>query len=278
MIGNDKDARAAMTLQVNCRREPRTTPLRSADARDPCKVAPPQHPTPLTASTAFSFSTAGIRHGFVMAQPLSPGVFLYGMVFGVLASERGLTALQALMMSVFVYSGSAQLAALQVWSSSATLVPLVATILMMNARYVLYGAAIQPWLSQARPGQSAASLYLLGDGTWALAMRQYHAGYRDAGFVLGSGLASFLPWILGTIAGHLLADSVPDPAAWGLDFMLVAFAAAIGLSIWRGRSDVASVVVAAAVGWGVHRFVPGAWYILAAGLAAGLVGALRHGR
>lgn len=213
-----------------------------------------------------------------MAQPLSPGVFLYGMVFGVLASERGLTALQALMMSLFVYSGSAQLAALQVWSSSAAVVPLLATVLMMNARYVLYGAAIQPWLSQVRPGQSAASLYLLGDGSWALAMREYHAGYRDAGFILGSGLAGFLPWVLGTLAGHLLAHSVPDPAAWGLDFMLVAFAAAIGISLWRGRSDLAPAAAAALVGWLFHRYVPGAWYIVAAGLAAGLVGALRHGR
>jgi 4-azaleucine resistance transporter AzlC len=229
-------------------------------------------------SSSFSFTHVGIRRGFVMAQPLAPGVFLYGMVFGVLASERGLTALQALMMSVFVYSGSAQLAALEVWSSSATLVPLVATILMMNARYVLYGAAIQPWLSQARPGQSAGSLYLLGDGNWAMAMRQYHAGYRDAGFILGSGLASFLPWVLGTLAGHLVAGRVPNPAAWGLDFMLVAFAAAIGLSMWKGRSDIAPVAVAAAIGWLFHRFVPGAWYILAAGVAAGLVGALRHGR
>ena len=213
-----------------------------------------------------------------MAQPLAPGAFLYGIVFGVLASERQLSAMQALAMSVFVYSGSAQLAALQVWSSSAAVLPLLATVLMMNARYVLYGAAIQPWLSQARPGQSAASLYLLGDGSWAMAMREYHAGYRDAGFILGSGLACFFPWVLGTVGGHLLAHSVPDPARWGLDFMLVAFSAAIGLALWRGRSDLAPVLAAAATGFVVHRWVPGAWYIVAAGLAAGTVGALRHGR
>ncbi len=228
--------------------------------------------------SAFSFTTAGVRRGFLMAQPLAPGVALYGVVFGVLASERGLSALQALAMSVFVYSGSAQLAALQVWSSSAALMPLLATILMMNARYVLYGAAIQPWLSQARPGQAAASLYLLGDSSWALAMRQYHEGYRDAGFILGSGMAGFLPWVLGTLGGHLLAHSVPDPGRWGLDFMLVAFAAAIGISLWRGRSDLLPVAAAAIAGWLFHRYVPGAWYIVAAGLAAGLVGALRHAR
>ena len=84
-----------------------------------------------------------------MAQPLAPGVALYGLVFGVLAGERSLSWLYAMLMSTFVYSGSAQLAALQNLSQSALVLPIVATILVMNARYVLYSAAIQPWLAGA---------------------------------------------------------------------------------------------------------------------------------
>ena len=227
---------------------------------------------------AVSFTRAGVRHGFLMAQPLAPGTALYGVVFGVLASERGLSTLQALLMSVFVYSGSAQLAALQGWSSSPLVLPLVATVLVINARYVLYGAAIQPWLVQATRGQALGSLFFLGDGSWALAMKQYHAGYRDAGFIFGSGVAMFLPWVGGTLAGYLLARSVPNPAALGLDFMLVAFAAAIGMSLWRGRSDLLPAAVAAVVAFALHKLLPGAWYIVGAGLAAGLVGGLRRGR
>lgn len=226
-----------------------------------------------------TFTRQGVWRGFVLAQPLAPGVAVYALVFGALAGERGLSWLQALLMSVFVYSGSAQLAALQVWSGDATAVlALVVTVLAINARYLLYGASIQPWLSQVPRSRAFASLFLLGDGSWALAMREHAAGYRDAGFILGSGLAGFLPWVAGTLAGQLLGQSLPNPKAWGLDFMLPAFAAAIGISLWRGRIDVWPLAVAVAVALPMQLWSPSGWTIVLAGLAAGAAGAWRHGR
>ncbi|MES2975543.1 MAG: AzlC family ABC transporter permease [Pseudomonadota bacterium] len=225
-----------------------------------------------------SFTTAGVRRGFFMAQPLAPGVLVYGLVFGVLASQRGLAWLEALLMSAMLYSGTAQLAVLQGWNRDAVILPLVITILVMNARYVLYGAAIQPWLSGVSKPRAWASLFLMGDGNWAMAMKEYEGGYRDAGFVLGSGLATFAPWVAGTIAGHLLAGSVPDPTTFGLDFMLVAFAAAIGVAVFKGRRDLFPAVAAACTAFLLHRWLPGAWYIVGAGIAGALAGAWRHGR
>lgn len=225
-----------------------------------------------------TFTAAGVRRGFFAGQPLAPGAFLYGMVFGVLASERGLAWFQAALMSIFVYSGSAQLAALQGWTHPVLVAPLVATILLINARYVLYGASVQPWLSCAGRGQALGTLFFLGDGNWALSMREHHAGQRDAGFILGSGIAMFAPWLLGTLAGHLLGHSVPRPERFGLDFMLVAFAAAIGIAVWRGKRDLWPAAAAALVALALHRWLPGGWYIVGAGLAAGVVGAMRAGR
>lgn len=224
------------------------------------------------------FTAAGVRRGFFMAQPLAPGVLIYGLVFGVLASQKGLDWLEAVVMSTLLYSGSAQMAALQGWTRTALILPLVITILVMNARYVLYSASLQPWLSGVSRPQAYTTLFFLGDGNWALAMKEYDGGYRDAGFVLGSGIAMFAPWVLGTLGGHVLAGSVPDPRAYGLDFMLVAFAAAIGFSVWRGKPDVSPAVAAAITAFVMYRYVPGGWYIVGAGLAGGIAGALRHGR
>lgn len=229
-------------------------------------------------SATVTFTRAGIRRGFLMAQPLAPGAAIYGVVFGVLASERGLSWLYAMLMSIFVYSGSGQLAALQGLGQPVLVLPLVATIFVMNARYMLYGAAIQPWLAGATRTQALGSLFFMGDGNWAMAMKEYHDGYRDAGFVLGSGIAMFVPWVGGTLAGHALAHGVPNPAQFGLDFMLVSYAAAIGISVWRGKPDLWPAAAAAAVAFAMHKLVPGAWYIVGAGLAGGLMGALRHGR
>ncbi|MDO9089660.1 MAG: AzlC family ABC transporter permease [Burkholderiaceae bacterium] len=223
-----------------------------------------------------TFTAAGVRQGLIRGQALGAGVFVYGLVFGVLASERGLSLLQAALMSLLVYSGTAQLAALQSWGSSPMVLPLVASVLVINARYLLYGAAIQPWLSKVSRKQAYISLFVLGDSNWALSMREYALGARDAGFVLGSGLSNFSFWMVGTLLGNVLAGGVPNPQALGLDFMLVAFAAAISIEVWRSKADIWPALAAAAVAWALHRWVPGGWYIVGAGLAGAAVGAWRH--
>ena len=59
-----------------------------------------------TPQTAFAW--AGVRRGFVGAQPLAVAVLVYGITFGLLAFSTGLFVVDATLMSVFVYSGSAQ--------------------------------------------------------------------------------------------------------------------------------------------------------------------------
>jgi 4-azaleucine resistance transporter AzlC len=232
---------------------------------------------PAPSDTPACFTSLGFRRGFVAAQPLTPGTLLYGAVFGVLASEKGLAWVEALLMSVLVYSGSAQLAALQGWSASPMIAPLVTTVVLVNARYVLYGASVQPWLRAGTRPQAFATLFFLGDGNWALSMREYHAGYRDAGFLFGSGVATALPWFVGTGVGHLVGRSIPQPTALGLDFMLVAFAAAIGVSVFRGRADLWPTLAALAAAVVLGLWLPG-WTIVGAALAAGWVAGARVGR
>ena len=48
-------------------------------------------------SAPVTFTRAGVWRGFVLAQPLAPGVALYALVFGALAGERGLSWLQAVL-------------------------------------------------------------------------------------------------------------------------------------------------------------------------------------
>ena len=222
-----------------------------------------------------TFTRNGIWRGFVAAQPLAASVLLYGCVFGVLAGESGLGWLQATLMSVLMYSGSAQLAALQIGVTTALLPQLIAAVFLLNARYLLFGAALRPWLAWIRPWQAWATLYFNGDGSWAMAMKRYADGERDAGFVFGAGFAMFMPWVFGTWAGHQAASWVPDPKALGLDFMLAGFATAIAVGSWRGRSDILPALIAAAVAVICVFALPSGWHIVAAGLAGGLVGALR---
>jgi predicted branched-subunit amino acid permease len=186
-------------------------------------------------------------------------------------------------MSALVNSGSAQMAALQGWSAGdasqagAAILPVVLTILIMNARYLLYGAALRPWLGGLDPMRAYLTLYFVGDGNWALAMKERESGGGDdVGFLLGSGLIMFIAWTTGTIAGHLLGSLVTRPELFGLDFLLVAFSAAFMMELYRGRGDLIPALMAALVALALSSVVGPGWIIVAAGLAAALTGYLRY--
>ena len=96
------------------------------------------------------FTRDGVRRGFVAAQPLAIGVLVYGLTFGLLAFGSGLSITDAVLMSATVYSGSAQTAAVGALATGAGLLATVSTVLLLNARYLLYGATLRPWLEIGR--------------------------------------------------------------------------------------------------------------------------------
>lgn len=215
-----------------------------------------------------SFTRAGFRRGYVGAQPLAIGVFVYGVTFGLLARGAGLSPLEAILMSATVYSGTAQSAMVNALAAGAGIGASVVTIVMLNARYLLYGAALRPWLGRTSALQAYSSLYFLGDGNWLLSLRMHGQGERDAAFVLGSGMAMFVPWIGGTLLGALAAAWMANPATLGLDFLLVAFCAALGLGMFKSRrADRWTVGVALVVALLLDRFAPSGWTVVVAGIA-----------
>ena len=232
-------------------------------------------PTPFPdqpAITAPPFSLAGMRRGIAASQPLAIGVFVYGAAFGLLAREALLSLPEALLMSAVVYSGSAQLVAVSSMDqgtvpAGAAAAAILATILLLNARYVLYGAALRPWLGNLPAHQAYPTLAVLGDGNWMLSMKASAAGEDDAGYVFGSGLAMFLPWLGGTWLGSSAGALIAHPAAIGLDFLLVAFSAAMGFGMFKGRSDFKIIAAASVAALLTERLISGGAAILAAGLA-----------
>jgi 4-azaleucine resistance transporter AzlC len=222
------------------------------------------------------FTRQGIRRGFIAAQPLGLGVGIYGVTFGLLALGSGLSVLDALLMSATVYSGTAQVAAVSAMSHGAGLVLIVTTVVLLNARYLLYGATLRPWLGTVAPARAYGSLYLLGDGNWLLSMQAHEAGEDDAGFVLGSGIATFLPWLAGTLVGAVAGHWIPGPRTLGLDFLLVAFCAAMRVDMLRTRSALAPALAALAVAIAADRWAAPGWSVVGAGVAGALVAGWRH--
>eukprot|EP01031_Cornospumella_fuschlensis_P012796 gene12796-15641_t len=72
----------------------------------------------------------------------------------------------------------------------------------VNMRHLLMAASMRPWLGQLPPWQSYPALLLLADNNWAAAMRYHTKGGTDAGYFVGSGLITWVLWLVSTVAGQ----------------------------------------------------------------------------
>lgn len=216
------------------------------------------------------------RDGARDCLPAAVSVIAYGLVFGVLARQKGLTPLEVLTMSGLVYSGSAQFVALDLWTPPLPLWPLVLSTLIISLRYLLICASCRPLFAEARLGPALAAIFLVSDENWAVTMSRPARERATAAHLLGGGVVVYLAWTLSGTAGCAVGALVADPAQWGLDFAFTATFLALLVGMWRGPADLLPWAVAAAASIAASIILPGKWYILVGGLAGSLSGVLRH--
>jgi predicted branched-subunit amino acid permease len=227
--------------------------------------------------SAVPFTMDGFRRGARDGVPLALSIFAYGLGFGLVAAQAGFGVAKAVATSAAIYSGSAQLAAVNLLQTGeATLMAIFATILVINARYLLFGAALQPWLWQAGPLRAYGSLLLLGDANWLLTMRSIAAGETDRAYLAGTGAPIALGWLAGTALGAAAVSVLPRPEALGFDLMLACFAAGVMAAMTRKRTDLVPVLAGAVVALVIAWLAGPAAAVIGAGLAGGGVAALMH--
>ena len=182
--------------------------------------------------------------GFRRMLPVTLYVVPMGLAFGAAALQQDLSAPLAILMSAVVFAGSSQFAALDLWSATPALVPLLLTTFAVNARHVLLGASLVPWLNRLSLSRRYGTVILLSDPNWALVTQiQDEAGgntdpSRLANLLLGAGFALWSTWLLGTALGVVLGGDLGDLSRFGLDLLVVAFFAAVLAGLWRSvRED-----------------------------------------
>jgi 4-azaleucine resistance transporter AzlC len=223
-----------------------------------------------------AFNRAGLMRGAQRSLPLALGVFVYGLVFGVLAQQAGLSLVEALLMSGLVFAGASQFVAVGLWATPLPVVTIVVATLIVNLRHLLMSAALSPWFLCLPPPVAYGSLFFLNDESWALTMNELHVGKANGAFLLGSGLVMFVAWLAATVVGRLGGAAVGDPARWGGDFAFTAVFVALLVGQWKGKTDLVPWAVAGLVAVLAERLLGGTWYILLGGLAGSVVGAVRH--
>jgi 4-azaleucine resistance transporter AzlC len=222
------------------------------------------------------YTTKGFLRGFRLCIPLALGVFSYGLVFGMLAEGKEMTFQQTLLMSLSVFAGASQLIATELWTHPLSSAELILTTFVVNARHLLMGASLQPWLRTLSPFRAYGSLFFCVDESWALFMRELKKGERDAAFLVGAGFSIYLAWSIATCLGFFGGTVIKNPASLGLDFAFTAVFITLALGLWQGRRDLVPWLVAAITAIITNQLLPGKWYILVGAILGSSVEAIRH--
>lgn len=212
-----------------------------------------------------------LRRGLAIAVAAAP----FGVLFGAVAIDNGLTIAEAALMSAVVYAGASQLVGVELFNHHVAPWLVVLSIFAVNFRHVLYSAAIAAHIRHFTFWQKAVGFFLLIDPQFAESERRADAG-RRIGFVwfLVLGLSVYIPWLLMTLLGGFLGNLIGDPKAIGIDVLLPIYFMGLVLG-FRSRANWLPVVIASSAGsiLALH-FVGSPWHVSLGALAGIAVAAL----
>jgi 4-azaleucine resistance transporter AzlC len=211
--------------------------------------------------------------------PLAISIAAYGVVWGVLAGQAGMSALEVVLMCALVFAGASQFVALDMWTpGSLPIASIVIAVAIVNLRLMLMSATIRPVLTPLNSWQRLAGVMLISDEQWALTMAEVAKGRGTAAYYFGAATLCYLTWVLFPLVGRLIGSGIDNPETYGLDFAFTATFLALLLGLWKGKRDLIPWLVAAAVAIATARLVEGNWYIIAGGLAGSFAGAVAESR
>ncbi len=176
----------------------------------------------------------------------------WAFVTGIAMVKTGMTEGMAVLMTLLVYAGSAQLTALPLMEAGAPVWLIFLAGMVVNVRFVIFGAALQPFFQRYKLWQRAVIGFLISDVAFVLFIARYGNARkigttRQLWYFLGMIIPCWIVWNVMSILGVYLGGLVPQ--SWGLDFAAVLALLAIVVPLVRGRPMIMCLLVASVVAW-----------------------------
>ncbi len=159
--------------------------------------------------------------GFRSILPIISGILPFGAVMGSAFADAKLSFWQAMLMNTTVYAGAAQLATVDLMKVKAGFFVVVITGLIINLRFLLYSAAMSPYLKDSSPLVKFLCAFTLTDQSYATMTANHHKFQTNQDavqFYLGSALCMLMAWDCAVIAGYSFGNFAPQ--SLNLDFAI----------------------------------------------------------
>ena len=186
------------------------------------------------------------RQGMIDALPLFVPAIPFGLVIGLAITESGMNPFVGWSGSWLIFGGAAQLTLVTLLGTGVAVAAAVGTALVVNARHLMYSAALAPTFQSQPRWFRWLGPYLLIDQLFALTTvrppDEAPESFRT--YYLAAGATFWVLWLVVVAFGLLLGPVVPE--AWNLEFAIpILFIGLLVLGIDHWPEMVAALVGAA---------------------------------
>ncbi len=216
-----------------------------------------------------------LSRGIIDVSPLMIPVVPFGLIYGVIGTELGLSAFMTIGMSVIIFGGASQIVLLQLFSGGASSLVEITSVGAVNSRHLLYGAVFSEYLSHLKLRWKIILSYILIDQAFAVS-NDYFKNNTENEFkhyhLLGAGLTCWTVWQISTILGIVLGSVIPDEL--GLSFTISLTFLALLINDFRKFKNVIVMLVSGIIATIGYNTIPFKAYIIVAALTALLAATL----
>ncbi len=195
----------------------------------------------------------------------------FGLLFGAVAAEKGLSTAELVTMSAFIFAGASQFVSMDLWGYPMAYGSIILSVVAVNFRHVLYSASLGRKMHNFSGWQKALAFALMVDPQWAAAEvraeeQKDKGGLRPA-FYFALAVPLYFWWIFNTWMGGIFGSLISNPEALGFDLILPIYF--LGLTMgFRKRDNWLPVVIASAIASVLVYLTLGSpWHISLGGLA-----------
>ena len=214
---------------------------------------------------------SGIRDSLVPTLSAMP----FGLLFGTLAYDKGMTLVEATLMSATIFGGASQMVGIELFKGGVAAWLIVFSIFAVNFRHILYSASIGRHLSEFSFVQKALAFFLLVDPLYAAselrAERKLKIGF---GWYAAYGLFMYVVWVTATVVGFEFGRLIRNPEALGIDFLLPIYFLGLLLGFRRRQHWLPVVLASGAAAIVAYLTVGSPWHVGLGSIAGILIAVL----
>lgn len=222
---------------------------------------------------AMRLSAGGpVASAFRRTLPVILGYVPVGFAYGVLAMKNGFSPVNAILMSLIVFAGSAQLIAVGLVGAGAPALSVIATTFIVNLRHLLMAASLAPFLRRWKKRELAWFGYELTDETFALHSVRFHKGNTEKIETFCINAFAQASWVGGTWLGVVAGGAITDIRPLGLDYALPAMFIALVVAQVKDKTHIFVGLASAALSLALFGAGVTQWNVILATLAGATLG------